>query len=132
MRLVATLLQAWQAEPATVPMRRLDIMPIRGISQPAMKVPPSAIQKPKTLVTVAMSVFVNPWCLNSGTAIARWNIRITLGSSSMNPSIVETFSLSAACAARYDSSPVPCSCSAVRDIVSGAIAATTSAKNISK
>ena len=35
-------------------------MPMRGINQPAMKVPPSAIQKPKTLVTVAMSVFVKP------------------------------------------------------------------------
>ncbi|MDR6305724.1 hypothetical protein GGQ85_003448 [Nitrobacter vulgaris] len=42
-------------------------MPIRGISQPAMKVAPSAIQKPKTSVTGAMSVFVNPWCLKSGT-----------------------------------------------------------------
>jgi hypothetical protein len=38
-----------------VPIKRLDIMPMRGISQPAMKVPPSAIQKPNTLVTVAMS-----------------------------------------------------------------------------
>ena len=45
-------------------------MPMRGISHPAMKVPPSAIQKPNTLVTVAMSVLVKPWCLNSGTAIA--------------------------------------------------------------
>ena len=43
---------------------------MRGINQPAMKVPPSAIQKPKTLVTVAMSVFEKPWCLKSGTAIA--------------------------------------------------------------
>ncbi len=33
-------------------------MPMRGISHPAMKVPPSAIQNPKTLVTVAISVFV--------------------------------------------------------------------------
>ena len=59
-----------ERERATVPMRRLDIMPMRGISHPAMKVPPSAIQKPKTFVTVAMSVFVKPWCLKSGTAIA--------------------------------------------------------------
>jgi hypothetical protein len=31
-------------------------MPIRGIRAPAANVPPSAIQKPKSLVTVAMSV----------------------------------------------------------------------------
>jgi hypothetical protein len=29
------------AEPATVPIRRLDIKPMRGISHPAMKVPPA-------------------------------------------------------------------------------------------
>ncbi|MBP0112814.1 hypothetical protein JWS04_17325 [Bradyrhizobium vignae] len=53
-----------------MPTTRLDISPTRRISQPAVKVPPSAIQKPNNLVTVAMSVLDKPWCLNSGTAMA--------------------------------------------------------------
>ena len=39
-----------------MPISRLAIMPIRGMMALARNVPPSAIQKPNSFVTVAMSV----------------------------------------------------------------------------